>query len=149
MKPVRLELSSVLTVLSVPAALSFVFPFGAIGFRPASRPAPSGASAAFVAMSDEEQVQAMRSAKTSWQVNASGERMLRADLSVGELPEDPSLSSLEIVSGPTRSPRSVVDSPLAAYPRSLAAPAVKRIPREAEAESRPPAFPKSELLKID
>lgn len=149
MKPVRLEFASVLTVLSVPAALSFVFPFGAIGFRPASRPAPSGASAAFVAMSDEEQVQAMRSAKTSWQVNASGERMLRADLSVGELPEDPSLSSLEIVSGPTRSPRSVVDSPLAAYPRSLAAPAVKRIPREAEAESRPPAFPKSELLKID
>lgn len=149
MKPIRLEFASVLTVLTVPAALSLVFPFGAIGFRPESRSDRTGASASFVTMSEEEQSQAMRSAKTSWQVNASGERKVRADLSVGELPEDPSLSSLEIVSGPTRSPRTVVDSPLAAYPRSLAAPAVKRIPREAEAESRTSAFPKSELLKID
>lgn len=149
MKSVRLELASVLTVLAVPAALALVFPYGAIGFRPGKRPSRPAASAAFVTLSDEEQALAMRSAKSAWQVDVSGERQMRADLSVGDLPEDPSFATLDVAAGPSRSKRSIVESPLAAYPRTSAAPAAKPIAREADADKRVSAFAKSDLLKID
>ena len=149
MTNLRQELVSILTVLLVPTALVLVFPYEAIGFRPAKRPPRARASSAFVVLSGAEQEVAMRSAKASWQVDSAGARRLRADLAVGELPDDPSPVSLDAVIRPTRSSVSVIDCGPAAYPRSLAAPAPAPIAGDGKPEAREPAFPKSDLLKLE
>lgn len=149
MKGIRHELATLATVLAVPAALALVFPYGAIGFRPASRAEASRSSAAFVEMTMEEQEAAMRAAKTSWQVDSGNARRLRADLSVGVLPEDVSPISLDAVIGPSRSAVPVVPYGPEAHPRSLAAPAARRIANDVKPEAAPPAFPKEDLLKLD
>ena len=149
MKNMRQEISTLATVLAVPAALALVFPYGAIGFRPASRTEAFRSSAAFVEMTMEEQKEAMRAAKTSWQVDSGNARRLRADLSVGVLPEDVSPISLDAVIGPSRSAVSVVPYGPEAHPLSLAAPAARRIANDAKPKAAAPAFPKEDLLKLD
>ena len=149
MKPVQVDLTSFLTVLTVTAAVALAFPYGAVGFRPAPDAGRPQASAAFVVMSADEQATAMRAAKTSWQVDAGGVRRLRVDLSVGELPEDPAASSMDIGVRPSRSAVPPTGYRPAAYPRSFAAPPAAALPKTAGETARELPFAKSELLKID
>ena len=149
MRKLRSELMSILTVLAVTVAVALTFPFGAVGFRPRPDRARPRSSAAFVVMSADEQATAMRAAKTSWQVDAGGVRRLRVDLSVGELPEDPAASSMDIGVRPSRSVVPTVGYQPSAYPLTQAAAPCAGISR-AEAEPvREPPFPKAELLKLD
>jgi len=143
------ELMSLFTVLAIPASIALVFPYGAVGFVPRPDVKAKPSSAAFVELTDEVQALAMRSAKTSWQGDAGGVRSLRADLSVGELPEDPAAVSMDIGVTPSRSTARPVDYSPAAYPSALAAPPAARLVREEGEPERPLPFPKSELLKID
>lgn len=149
MKKLRAELMSILTVLAVTVAVALTFPFGAVGFSPRPDRSRPQSSAAFVVMTEAEQALAMRSAKTSWQVDAGGVRRLRVDLSVGELPEGPTASSMDIGVRPTRSAVSTVGYHPAAYPLTQAAAPCAGIPKADAEPVRELPFSKAELLKLD
>lgn len=149
MRSLSRELMSVLTVVALSVAVVLVFPFDAVGFRPQRAPVSQSASAAFVSMTAEEQVAAMRSARTAWQVDSVGVRRLRADLSVGELPEDPSTSSLKVGLKPVRVGLQPVGYGLQAYPCTQAAPAAAPIAKPKDEPETRPAFSREELLKLD
>ena len=149
MKGVRHELFALLTVLSVPVAIVLAFPFSAVSFTPRQLSGRCSPSAAFVVITPAEQEQAMRSAKSSWQGDAGGVRRLRADLSVGVLPENDKSISADVGAEPSRSAATRVDYVPAAYPPSQGALPAGRLPKAETETAREPAFPKSELLKID
>ena len=149
MRDFRHEFLSLLTVLAVPAAIALVFPYSAIGFKPRTSAVRGSPSAAFVVITPAEQEQAMRSAKSSWQGDAGGVRRLRVDLSVGVLPENETSISADVGAEPSRSAATRVDYVPAAYPPSRAALPAGRLPKAETETAREPAFPKSELLKID
>jgi len=142
------ELASALTVLALPMALALSLPYGAIGFSAAERPRPPSATAAFVVLSAEAEEAAMRSAKSSWQVNAGGVRRMRVDLSVGELPTDrhrPLVGVCPVAVAAEPPPVAYALPPLVP---SRAAPAPARIVDDGPARDER-AFPREELLKID
>lgn len=143
------ELMSMLTVVAISVAVVLAFPFDAVGFRPRAVRAVQSASAAFVSMTAEEQAAAMQSARTAWQVDSVGVRRLRVDLSVGELPEDPSTTALKVGLKPVRSGLKPVGYEPCAYPRTQAAATAVPIAKpKDEPETRPP-FPREDLLKLD
>ena len=63
MRSIRQELISVAAVISVPAALIAIFPYGAIGFKAVPRPKASKPSAAFVRLTAAEEAEALKAAK--------------------------------------------------------------------------------------
>lgn len=149
MRSIGHELVSLLTVLSVPVAIAFVFPYDAVHFKPQRGLDSCESLAAFVSLTEDEQLTAMRSAKTAWQVDSDGVRRLRVDLSLGELPDDAAATFLDVGVVPSRSPASLVEYAPPAYPRTLAAPPAARLAKDEAAPVPQPPFPKSELLKLD
>ena len=144
----RYEIFSFALVATVPVAIAFVFPFEAIGFRAAAHdPAPSVACA-FVSLGAEEERAALAAARTAWQVDATGVRGLRADLSSGDLPPVPTQPVVSV--RPPRE-RESADAEYApnALPPSVAAPPPAGIAADAEGLAPSPAFSKNDLLKLD
>lgn len=138
-----------LTVATVPVVLALVFPYRALQFKATAARRHSVASASFVSLSDAELAEAMRSAKTSWQVNADGRRQTRVDLSVGELPDDITGRPADIVTAPQRSESAAVPYGFSAYPVSQAAPAPVKLKVDPDENGLNRAFSKTELLKIE
>ena len=135
LRSLRREAISLLEIAIIPAAIAFVFPYEAVGFRAEKREQGSSPSCSFVVLSEEEE-----------RVGVKG---LRTDISSGELPPAP----IRLVM-PTRPKRDEVFAPVEympnALPPSVAAPAPATIAPEAaeETEAKQP-FSKEELLKID
>ena len=147
LRSLKHEAISLLEIAVIPAAIAFVFPYEAVGFRAEKREPESRSSCSFVVLSEEEERVALAAARTSWQVGAKGVRGLRTDISSGELPPAP----IRLVM-PTRSKRDEVFTPVEytpnALPPTVAAPAPAKIaPEEALEQKR--AFSREELLKID
>lgn len=151
MKSLRGDLVSLASVFALAAAVAAAFPFEAVGFRARRPPQPGRAGAAFVHLRADEEAAALRAAKNAWNAEAVGVRRLRAELFFGELPEVPSEPALpvEIRTGLSMPPP--VSPGRTAYPPSLAAPPPASIKPEKGGETKDakPAFPRSELLKMD
>lgn len=148
MRPFRRDFLSMVTVLAVLVAVVLVFPFDAIGFVPKRVSERRGPFASFVTLTDEEHAQAMRAAKTSWQGDSRGVRRLRVDLSVGVLPEDSSMATLDVGVRPRRMDLPRVDFVPGPSPDSVAARPVPRLPKAVDATVKQ-TFSKAELLRID
>ena len=148
MRSVRSELASLLTVLSIPAAVALVLPYAALDFKPSPEPIRGESVAAFVRLSPEMEEAALKAAKSSWQGAAVGVRRLRADLSFGELPETPNLPVMGVSERtPPLAPQLSELSRGGYLPTQAASPAAKI---SASPADRPtPAFPREELLKIE
>ena len=150
MRSIRQELLSVVAVISAPAALIAVFPYGAIGFKAVPRPTASKPSAAFVSLTSEEEAAALKAAKTSWQADSASDRGMRAYLPLGELPEDgPSGPILGGGGWPwLRSALAPVEYGTPTWSPSAAAAEPEKIAAEEEVPHAT-AFSKEELLRIE
>ena len=149
LRSLRREAISLLEIAIIPAAIAFVFPYDAVGFRAEKREQGSSPSCSFVVLSEEEERVALAAARTSWQVGAKGVKGLRTDISSGELPPAP----IRLVM-PTRPKRVEVFAPVEYTPNTLpptvAAPAPAAIAPEVEPDpDAKRVFSKEELLKID
>lgn len=147
MNALRRDLQSALTVLAVTIMVASVFPYVSLRFRAlprASRPA----SSAFVTLTEAEEAEALRVAKTSWQVDPSGFRRLRVALAVDDLPDYPYGPVAPVPNADARNVAEVFHFEPGAFPAPCGASAPQ--PIEAEAPVAPALpFPKDELLKID
>ena len=89
MRGIRHEVFTLALVASVPVALALVFPYDALGFRPAPCAGAAQASCAFVALDAAEERAVLAAARTAWQVDSKSVAGLRIDLSSGDLPPAP------------------------------------------------------------
>ena len=143
----RSEIFPLLVILSLPVALWFAFPEGAVGFKPVDLPRPETVYNAFVSFDEERESQLLVAARSAWQSDSSSRRGIRADLlSCGSSDAD------RISSGIRPSVRMPVD-PVVSYesdfiPSGLAAESPAMLKRDEETVSEP-AFPKSDLLKLN
>lgn len=142
------EITTVTVVLSVSGATVGVLPFEALRFRPQPDAPLREPFAAFVELTDEEELVALGTAKASWQGNTRDIRSLRIDLSVGELPDDEATSVRDICEVPA--PSALAPEPYGPppYPASVAAPRTQPLGPQEEVTAEP-AFSRKELLKID
>ena len=148
MTGIAAELMRAAPVLAAVVAVTAIFPRRAVGFV-ASGPRPAEPSAAFVELTEDEEDEAVKAAKTAWL--ASGGRRGRGAgvLSLGALPETESGPILggELLLPPAKEPRPV-EWGKSAWRPSAAAPAPQPIPSDARARPEP-AFSRAELLSIE
>ena len=135
-------------MLALSGVLVAAFPFEAVGFRAANDQPSRAASAEFVTLTDDEMQEVMRTVKASWQGHSGDFRRLRADLSVGELPEDVGASLPDEVTHLPLAQPDVVDYPVVPYRPTAGAERPRAIPAD-EAVPPAPAFPREELLRIE
>ena len=150
MKSIRQELVSLAAVLVTPAALVAVFPYGVVGFKAIPRQAASKPSAAFVRLTAEEEAEALKAAKASWQAGSSSDMGMRAYLPLGELPEDGQSGPIldDSIWTWLRTVQAPVEYGTPTWSPSCAADAPAKIAAEAEVP-HVPAFSKEELLKME
>lgn len=143
----RSEVFPLAVIMSLPVALWLVFPSGAIGFKPAAHPCAESVYNAFVSLDVERETELLAAARAAWQSDSSSRRGFRANLlSCGYSDAD------RIVSGVQPSGRPAVDT-IETYesdfiPPGFAAEAPAMLESDKESASEP-AFPKSELLKLN
>ena len=149
MRPIRQEILSVATVLVVPAALLAVFPYGAVGFKASTLQAASSPSVAFVHLTAEEEAEALKAAKASWQADSASGRGMRAYLPLSELPEEGPNGPIldDSVWTWLRTALAPVEYGTPAWKPSAAAGEPEKI-AAGEEEPASPAFSKEELLNI-
>lgn len=145
MKSIRAEMASLLTVLVVPCLVAWVFPYGALEFRATAHDA-TPSSAAFVKLTDQQEVMLLTTAKSAWRVDAQGVRHLRADLAVWDLPapvDQPVLASPDL----TMPAPPIVRFQVGALPPSQAERVLPPLPVE-KPDPPPRAFPDADLLRL-
>ena len=149
MRSIRQEALSVAVVLATPAALLAVFPYGVFGFKAVPLQMASKPSAAFVHLTVEEEEDALKAAKTSWQADVAADMEMKAYLPLKQLPEDvhkgPILGDDVWIGQSTASAPVEYGTP--AWSPSQAADAPVKI-TAGEETPRPPVFSKEELLEI-
>ena len=153
MTSVRRDLSGLLMVVAVTASMAAVFPYETLSWmaqdaalRSVSR--DGAASAAFISLTPTQERAALKAAKTSWQVDASGVKRLRADLLMDDLPDDIASRSVDVGAMPSQGRPLLVGYAFPMDPRSAAAEAPRRLARDRADEARPLAFSREELLKL-
>lgn len=139
----RHEILSFSLVVSLPVAMALVFPYEAIGFKPAKSASAATAHAAFVTLTAEEEAAAVKAARASWRVSASEVRA--AELQIEELPERPLSAVLGFEDRGGFVPVKAMAYELPPYYPTSAAPSAPRLPARTEAP-RTPAFSRKELL---
>lgn len=143
----RSEIFPLVVIMSLPVALWFAFPAGAVGFRPVDRPRGATVYNAIVSLDGKREPQLLAAARSAWQSDSSSRRGVRANLlSCGSSAAD------RISSGIRPSARVSVD-PVVPYecdfiPSGLAAEAPAMLTPERQTVPEP-AFPKSDLLKLN
>lgn len=149
MRDWRREIKSAIIVLVLTGAIVLALPFSAIAFRPKPQRKMPSSSAAFVVLTAEERVAALKAAKTAWQSDESEKQGLRLRLPLGELPEeeqDTLIRACELL--PERVACEPVASRLPPWEPSRKASAPVRFQSEAD-ETPPPAFSREELLRLN
>ena len=148
MRSVRSEIASVLTVLAVPVLIACALPYEALRFRASETPPRRTFVAAIVRLSPQAELQAMKTAKTSWR-GSDGARSLRADLFVAELPDDEGSRPVMSAGERARLPDPpVADCGWTPFLPSRKAPPPRKIAPDAAADAGL-TFSREELLKID
>lgn len=144
----RYELYLLALVMVVPAALVAVFPYDAVGFRPAATRTEPEASCAFVHLTEAEAERALDESRAYWRVDTRGARNLRLELSEADAPEEETGAVLSIVErkrprlAPPRGPR------VPALPPSLAAAAPAALAADVTPAKAADAFPREEMLDV-
>jgi hypothetical protein len=150
MRNVRQEIFSSLAAWALPMAVVLIFPYGAVSFKASQAPLQSQAFAAFVTLSDEDEQHAIAAVKAAWQGDAVGLRRIRAELSVGELPEEEPGAIMEVSPLSLEAPQNDIAVQVPVFPPSLrAAPPEKIAPPPATIPIASETFSRTELLKID
>lgn len=145
----RYEFTTLFMVLLVPIFIGIGFPYRAVAFRAASSKSEPKAGAAFVELTESQEIAALAAAKTSWQVDAGNLRRLRVDLAVGDLPEDAPRPVLDSRDRPPWTEPAHVPYAAGAFVPTSAAARPARLAVEKSPVARPPAFSREALLKID
>ena len=148
MKGARREILSLLTALALPAAVFLVLPYSDIRFAANEASAPSAPFAAFVALTPEQEAQAMRRAKSGASAESGDAAFRPADLILNALPDDapPPIVLLSDRARPPAPGRVGWTPP--PYLPSRAAPAPATIPSE-KGEAETSGFTREELLRLD
>ena len=142
------EAISLLEIAVIPAAIAFMFPYDAVGFRANKRDSGRKPTCAFVTLTDEEERVALAAARTAWQVDAKGVKWMKPESGPGELPPMPVVFVI-----PERPVRGTSAASAEYMPNSLpptvAAPAPVIIAPDENmgAETKQP-FSKEDLLKL-
>ena len=89
LRSLRHEAISLLEISVIPAAIAFMFPYDAVGFRANERESGRKPSCAFVTLTDEEERVALAAARTAWQVDSKGVKWMKPESGPGELPPMP------------------------------------------------------------
>lgn len=144
----RSEIIPLAVILTLPAALVFAFPSGAVDFRCDRRPEPVRVYNAFVSLDAGREAELLAAARSSWQSDSSRRRGVRANL----LSLMDSFEGTRVASGLVPSLRPAVD-PVEEYeetflPTRLAAEDPRPL-SPAEESAPAPAFPESDLLKLN
>lgn len=143
------EFRSIAIVGVLTAGVALAFPLSALDFKAAKVASSREASAAFIDLTVEEELAALKAAKTAWQAETSALERMRVRLPLGELPEDEIGAPLELASesGAFRAELRPVAYPWPAAVTSQAAPAPVRFRAEPEAV-REPTFSRADLLDL-
>lgn len=83
----RSEFLSFLAAMLVPFGIMSVFPYKVIGHRFSSKKEVPKSFAALVFLDEEEEMEAIRRARSTWQTSSPNEKGLQIDLSLESLPE--------------------------------------------------------------
>ena len=116
MRRMRRDVISFLLPLTLPLAMIAFSLCGSFGFKTAEQSARPPAFAAFVELSPEAEARATAAVKAAWQGDSGGIKRIRADLSVGELPEEVPGPVLEVSPEAFRIPGAVLSSELPPLP---------------------------------
>ena len=148
LRSLRHEAISLLEISVIPAAIAFMFPYDAVGFRANERESGRKPSCAFVTLTDEEERVALAAARTAWQVDSKGVKWMKPESGPGELPPMPIVFVI-----PERPVRGTSAAPAEYTPNSLpptvAAPAPAIIaPEEEKGAEAKHTFSKEDLLKL-
>jgi len=147
-RQLRHELYSLASVLAIPAAISLVFPYEAVKFEPAGGAARHKARCSFVELTEGDEAAALASARAAWKVGASSVRSLRADLSVAAMPEESAMPVMDVSERTRAAPAGAVGYDAPPMPRTMAAPAPRRISAEGGADDLS-AFPRDEMMALE
>jgi len=143
------ELVSLVVAVAVPGLLFFSFPFGALHSFPPGPEIDSKPSCSFVMLTPVEEHEILMSARAAWQLDRGRRLHMSIDLFVDVLPPLPPRAVLAR-SARLRADRLAGDmyvpDPL---PPTLAAPPPATIALQPDADAVTPAFPRSELLKLN
>lgn len=150
-KEIRGNLLSVAAVFTAVAAVAVVFPFDAVIFSPVKAKAKGGTFASFVTLGPEDEIAAMKAAKSSWNAEAGGVRRLQAELFLVDLPESGNDPVLQIEDRRAGFSASVVAPGFMPYQPSMAAPPPAKIPHGKTDDGGKVAkpFSRAELLEMD
>lgn len=143
------EMSSLLSIFLVTAAVAAAFPYDALHFVPCKASdlgRSAGASVSFVELDAATEVKLVRLAKDAWR-KGSGQGRIYADLALSELPADPKrpILSFETRSRPPK--LGLVACDLPPYLPSQRALPPESLPVLEKPEEM--AFSREEMLKID
>lgn len=83
----RSEFLSFLAAMLVPFGIMSVFPYKAVGHKFSSREESPKSFASLVFLSEEEESDAIRRARSTWQTSSPNEKGVQIDLSLESLPE--------------------------------------------------------------
>jgi len=148
LRSLRHEAISLLEIAVIPAAIAFMFPYDAVGFRANEHERGRKPSCAFVTLTDEEERVALAAARTAWQVDSKGVKWMKPESGPGELPPMPVVFVIpeRPVRGTSAAPAEYTPSSL---PPTVAAPAPAIIAPDENmgAEAKQP-FSKEDLLKL-
>ena len=148
LRSLRHEAISLLEIAVIPAAIAFMFPYDAVGFRANEHERGRKPSCAFVTLTDEEERVALAAARTAWQVDSKGVKWMKPESGPGELPPMPVVFVI-----PERPVRVTSAAPAEYTPSSLPptvaapAPAIIAPDENLGAEAKQP-FSKEDLLKL-
>ena len=149
MRSARSEMLSLVTTLSIPAAVFCILPYSSFRLPP---PAESRAPAPFAAFADltpDEAAQAMRRAKSTGHGETADAAIRPDDLLLRSLPDDPP-TPLVRLSDRTRPPNQArIGWRPPPYLPTRAAPGPATIPSEKDGEAQAPAFSRDDLLRIE
>lgn len=143
------EVRTVLIAGVMTAGIVGAFPISALDFKAEKVSASRPASAAFIELTIEEEIAALKAAKSAWQSEASALERMRVRLPLGELPEEEIGAPLEFSPAtqaflPALEP---VAYPLPTAALSQAANAPVRLLAEPEGRQAP-MFSREELLDL-
>ena len=148
LRSLRHEAISLLEISVIPAAIAFMFPYDAVGFRANERESGRKPSCAFVTLTDEEERVALAAARTAWQVDSKGVKWMKPESGPGELPPMPVV--LVIPERPVRGTSAAqAEYTPNSLPPTAAAPAPAIIaPEEDIGAEAKHTFSKEDLLKL-
>lgn len=144
------EITSLVPVTLVTAAVVLSFPREALTFRPPADEAnvrTGSAGASFVTLDERTEAESLLKVRDTWRKGGGERGRVYADLLFADLPEAPNRPMLSVDSRPASAAFPLVEAGRSPYLPSRRAADPVRLPDVKREEVLP--FPREELLKID